>query len=52
MPSVDAAAAPEGESWDTIPDEDPPDGTEGFEGEGEGEGEVEQKGRTNNGRGN
>ena len=42
MPSVGAAAAPEGESWDTIPDEDPPGGTEGFEGEGEGGGEVEQ----------
>ena len=28
MPSVDAAAAPEGESWDTTPDEDRPDGTE------------------------
>jgi hypothetical protein len=42
LPSADVAAAPEGESWDTIPDEDQPDGTEGFKDEGDSEGEVEQ----------
>jgi hypothetical protein len=43
IPRVDTVAAPDGQSWDELPDEEQPDGTEGFEDEGEpGDGDIEE----------